>query len=193
MFMPELTMPAAEAAHLRDAYAQAQVILEYGSGGSTVIAASMADKTVFSVESDVEWLSEMSAYFAANSVTADLHLHHGNIGPTGDWGHPANDAEFRLWPNYPNSVWERADFVQPDVVLIDGRFRVACFLTVALRSTGPVTVLFDDYKDRKAYHAVEDIIQPKAMIGRMAHFELTPISLPKERLGWIVSRFLIPQ
>lgn len=190
---PPLTMPDQEAAYLRDTYARAGVILEYGSGGSTVIGAQMADKTIFSVESDAEWLSKMAEYFAANPAVADLHLHHGDIGPTGDWGHPVDDSSFRQWPNYPNSVWQRPDFVHPDVVLIDGRFRVACFLTTMLRCTRAVTVLFDDYTDRKAYHAVEDFIKPAAIIGRMARFDMTPISLPQERLGWIISRYLIPQ
>ncbi len=189
MFMPELTMPQAEAAHLRAAFAQARVILEYGSGGSTVIAAELPEKTVFSVESDVDWLENMRGYFAAQPPVAALHLHHGDIGPTRDWGHPADDTEFRRWPNYPNSVWDRDDFKNPDLVLIDGRFRVACFLTTLFRSTAPVTVLFDDYLDRKSYHAVEDLVKPSAMIGRMAQFDLMPMTIPADRLGWIISRF----
>lgn len=193
MFVPELTLPEAEAAHLRAAYVRAAVILEYGSGGSTVIAAKMPDKTVFSVESDGAWLDQMRGYFADHPPAATVHLHHGNIGPTRDWGHPADDAAFRLWPNYPNSVWERDDFQQPDLVLIDGRFRAACFLTTLFRSIAPVTVLFDDYLDRKSYHAVEDLIKPSAMIGRMAQFDLTPMTVPPDRLGWIITRFLHAQ
>lgn len=189
MFTPELTMPAAEAAHLRAAYARAGVILEYGSGGSTVIGAEMPGKTVFSVESDAAWLEAMRGYFGAHPPKATVHLHHGDIGPTKKWGHPEGESEFRLWPNYPNSVWERADFQQPDLVLIDGRFRAACFLTTLFRATAPVTVLFDDYINRKSYHAVEDLIRPKAMIGRMAQFDLTPMTLPPERLGWLIARY----
>jgi len=189
MFTPDLTMPEAEAAHLRAAYARAGVILEYGSGGSTVIAAELPEKTVFSVESDGAWLEQMRGYFAAHPPTATLHLHHGDIGPTGEWGHPRDDADFRRWPLYHNSVWERDDFAQPDLVLIDGRFRVACFLTTLFRSTSPVTVLFDDYLDRKSYHAVEDLVKPAALIGRMAQFNLTPMTIPADRLGWIITRF----
>jgi hypothetical protein len=189
MFSPELTLPLAEAAHLRAAFAQARVILEYGSGGTTVIAAQMPEKVVFSVESDPVWQGKMFDYFADHPPAATLHLHHGDIGPTGDWGHPKNDSDFRRWPSYPNSVWERGDFQNPDLVLIDGRFRVACFLTTLFRSTAPVTVLFDDYLDRKFYHAVEDFVRPQAMIGRMAQFYITPMTIPVDRLGWIISRF----
>lgn len=189
MFAPKLTMPKPEATHLRAAYAQAGVILEYGSGGSTVIAAELAGKTVFSVESDPKWLADMVAYFAAHPPAATLHLHHGDIGPAKEWGYPVSDSSFRLWHNYPNSVWDRADFQHPDLVLIDGRFRMACFLTTLFRATSPVTVLFDDYLDRKSYHKIEDLVRPVAMIGRMAQFDLTPMIIPPARLGWIISCF----
>jgi hypothetical protein len=52
MERPELTFSPEVAELVRETYAQAQVILEYGSGGSTVLASEMAGKTVFSVESD---------------------------------------------------------------------------------------------------------------------------------------------
>ena len=58
---PRLTLPPEAAVALADAYADAGVILEYGSGGSTVLAAGMAGRTVFSVESDAAWLREMRA------------------------------------------------------------------------------------------------------------------------------------
>lgn len=193
MFTPELTLPKVEAAHLRAAFARAGVILEYGSGGTTVIAAQMPEKVVFSVESDAAWHGKMFDYFADHPPAATLHLHHADIGPTGDWGHPKDETAFRRWPSYPNSVWERDDFQQPDLVLIDGRFRVGCLLTTLFRSTAPVTVLFDDYFDRKPYHLVEDIVKPSAMIGRMAQFDLTPMTIPADRLGWIVARFLSAQ
>ena len=59
---PVLTLPPAEAEALRAAYAIADVILEYGSGGSTALAAEMPGKTVFSVESDAAWLAGMQGF-----------------------------------------------------------------------------------------------------------------------------------
>ena len=43
---PVITLPPDEEAAVRRYYAQAQVILEYGSGGSTVIAAELPGKTL---------------------------------------------------------------------------------------------------------------------------------------------------
>lgn len=192
MDAPKLTLPPDEALCVGEAYEEAEVILEYGSGGSTVMAAAMPDKTVFSVESDPQWLANMQAWFEAHPPRAVVHMHHGDIGPTKGWGHPLSEASFRSWPAYPLTVWQRPDFRHPDVVLIDGRFRAACFLTTQFLITRPTTVLIDDYIDRPFYHRIEDIAGPATMIGRMARFEIIPRPVPPERLLWIMETFLRP-
>ncbi|MDE3080733.1 MAG: hypothetical protein KGI94_11940 [Paracoccaceae bacterium] len=185
-------MPAAEAAALAAAYAEAGCVLEYGAGGSTVLAAERPGKTVITVESDADWVARMQAWFAANPPAGEVVLHHADIGPTKDWGHPADQSALRRWPGYALSVWDRKDFRHPDVVLIDGRFRVACLLATAFRITRPVTVLFDDYAGRKHYHGVEEFIRPTALVGRMALFDLVPQPVPADKLGWIIPHFTRP-
>ncbi|MCC7319559.1 MAG: hypothetical protein IT542_01125 [Rubellimicrobium sp.] len=186
---PVLSFPPEEEAALRAVYGAAQVILEYGSGGSTVLAAGLAGRQVFSVESDAAWHQGMQAWFAAHPPLADLVLHHADIGPTGPWGAPAGIEAWARFHSYPLSVWERADFTPPDTVLIDGRFRTACFLAVALMTVRPVTVLWDDYRDRPEYHVVERLAQPVAMHGRMARFDLTPMTMAGRDLPMIVEQF----
>ncbi len=189
---PTLTLPLVEAEALRTAYGEARVILEYGSGGSTVLAGQTAGASVFSVESDAKWLTDMQAFFDAVPPVAKVVLHYGDIGPTREWGQPVDTKAFHKWPGYALSVWERPDFVQPDVVLIDGRFRAACFLSVLFRCQKPVTVLWDDYIDRQPYHKVEELVRPTALIGRMAVFDLVPTPFPVDRLGWIIETYLRP-
>jgi len=193
LMRPTLTLPPAEAEAVRTVYEAADVILEYGSGGSTALAAQMPGKTVFSVESDADWLQGMHDWFAANPPVCDLHLHHGNIGPTKEWGAPAREGSFRRWPSYPIEVWDRDDFRHPDVVLVDGRFRAACFLTTLFRIARPVTLLWDDYVGRKPYHEMEDFAAPSALVGRMAVFELHPTAIPADKLGQIVTTYLRQQ
>lgn len=187
---PVLTMPAAEADWLCATYRGSKVILEYGSGGSTVLAAGMAGTTVFSVESDADWADRMAAYFAENPPVGTVHLHPVDIGPTGKWGAPRSNGGWRRYHRYPVSVWDRADFVQPDLILIDGRFRAACLLTAMMRTTRPVTVLFDDYAGRAPYHAVERWITPVERRGRMARFEVTPWAMPPADLGRVLDIFV---
>ena len=190
---PELTLPPEAAEMLRAAYQGAGDILEYGSGGSTVLARSMPGKRVVSVESDKAWADGMRQWFAANPPVSDVSIHYANIGDTKEWGHPVDETGFRRWPGYALSVWDSDGFRHPDVVLIDGRFRMACFATVALRITRPVTVLFDDYAGRDFYHGVEDLAKPVAFAGRMARFDLTPRAFPVDRMAWIISLFLKPR
>ncbi|MDB5658730.1 MAG: hypothetical protein JWS10_1345 [Cypionkella sp.] len=187
---PVVTLPPDEEAAVRRYFAQADTILEYGSGGSTVIAAELPGKLIFSVESDVKWLADMRGYFAANPAASPVVMHHGKIGRTRTWGFPENEEQFRKWPQYPLSVWDLPGFVHPDVVLIDGRFRPACFLSVLFKITRPITVLWDDYIDRPPYHEVETLVKPVEMIGRMARFEITPTPIPADRLLWILQTYL---
>lgn len=181
---PELTMPKPAAKAVRIAYASARHVLEYGSGGSTVLAAERGTP-IHSVECDPEWAAKMRRWFDANPPKAALHLHEVDIGPVGEWARPLDDSRRDHWPDYPNSVWDRADFIQPEAVLIDGRFRVACLLTTAFRSKAPVTVLFDDYAGRPAYHIVERMFRPVAMHGRMAQFQIDPTPVPADREDWV--------
>ena len=186
---PTLTLPDEEAAYLRAAYDTAGVILEYGCGGSTVMASETAGTKVWAVESDKAFLDGLQGYFDANPPKAEVNLHHADIGPTGKWGRPKNEKKWRDWPAYPLGVWALDGFAQPDVVLIDGRFRAACFLAVAFQTTTPVTVYWDDYAERERYHEAERLAKPVEMVGRMARFELTPMQPKGADLAWILDVF----
>ena len=186
---PQLTLPPAEAEWLRAAYAKSDVIVEYGCGGSTVIAAETPGRAVFSVESDRAWSARMADYFAAHPPRRAVHLHPVDIGVTGKWGKPRNDSGWRKYHRYPISVWDRPDFIAPDLVLIDGRFRAACFVTTMLRIERPTTVMIDDYADRERLHVVEDYAKPVEIRGRMARFELDPRPFPVRDMAKIMELF----
>ena len=187
---PPLTLPEAEAALLRRCLGPARVVLEYGAGGSTVLAAE-AGRTVFTVESDPDWIARLTEWFAAHPPDATVHLHHGDIGPTGKWGNPRDDRAWARFHRYPLGVWEREDFVHPDLVLIDGRFRVGCFLSVLYRASRPVTVLFDDYTGRAPYHVVERFGAPAEIAGRMARFEVSPRAIAPGELAWVMDQYTL--
>ena len=188
-----LTLPGAAADMLRAAYAGAEVILEYGSGGSSFVAMQAGARKLFTVESDADWAARIAASLNAAFPGRAAHVHHVDIGPTTDWGRPADTRGFAAYPDYATTVWDRPDFEMPDVVLIDGRFRVACFLTVMLRATRPVTVLFDDYHKRPEYHWIEEFCAPVGRARRMARFEVAPRPLPPEALTRILRAFVDPR
>ena len=171
-------------------YSGARVILEYGSGESTLLAARLG-ATVFSVESDRGWADRIARQGAR--ISDRVQVHYADVGPTQDWGKPADVTQFRKWHGYALSVWDRPNFVQPDLVLIDGRFRAACLVAVLLRSKAPVTVLFDDYVGRRFYHAVEHLARKEETIGRMARFTVSPGPIPPEMLTQAIGWFTDPR
>ena len=191
---PELTLPEVEADALRTAYARAHTILEYGSGGSTVMAAEMPGKRVFSVESDKDWVQMMRGWFVQSPPASDTQVDviWCDVGATRSWGYPVGTGEYLRFPRYPLEVWSLPEFEQPDLVLVDGRFRTGCAMATAFLTRAPVTLLVDDYKRRKHYHAIEDFLGAPALHGRMAQFEVTPMPVPAGRLLEIVEMMIEP-
>jgi hypothetical protein len=185
-----LTLPPDEATFLRDTYATAKVILEYGSGGSTFQALRTGATSIFSVESDPDWALRIVQTLEPLDAERRVRVYFANIGDVVEWGRPKTIDGYRRYHLYPTGIWDTPWFRQPDVVLVDGRFRVACFLTVLLRTTQPVTLLFDDYGDRPEYHWIEDLLPVARRAGRMAVFEITPgLALPSRHLTRIAGAF----
>lgn len=186
---PELHSPDEEAAVIKAMYDEAKVILEYGSGGSTVLAASMPGKLVFSVESDAAWALRLQIRIDEANLPSPATVHHVDIGPTGAWGRPTGPDDWEKFWRYPVSVWDAPFFRHPDVVLIDGRFRTACFMTTLFQIKRPVTILFDDYVHRPDYHGIEEFCRPSQTVGRMAVFEAHPDMLKREHLSTFMDLF----
>ena len=185
-----MTFPRKEAALVREMYAKASVILEYGSGGSTLLAATLG-KAVVSVESDKAWAGALSLRLAGVSDSATVH--YVDVGPTEKWGTPSRPRFHLRFHRYPLSVWDRPDLGDPDLVLIDGRFRAACLAAVRMRARRPTTVLFDDYIDRPHYAGVERFAVKEATVGRMARFTVTPGPIPPDMLTEVVGWFADPR
>lgn len=190
MQAPQVTFPPEVAAYVKQAYAQASVILEYGSGGSTLIAASLPGKSVIAVENDAQWARDMQDWIANAALPSTPRIYPINVGETGKWARPKNARAWKRFHTYPLQVWDEPFFQEPDVILIDGRFRIACFVTAYLRATKPITVLFDDYLDRPHYHVVERLLAPTEYVGRMARFDVQPLTqVPRAELTWLVASF----
>jgi hypothetical protein len=160
--------------HLKSKLATASTFLEYGSGGSTYMA--LRDfprlKRLFSVESDKDWCETLAARI--NKQESRLCLVWADIGRTKDFGHPADDSMKDNFATYATAIWDiiESEKSHPDLVLIDGRFRVASFVMTALRGLPGAEIVFDDYMDRSHYHDVERLVAREGVIGRAALFRI---------------------
>jgi hypothetical protein len=149
--------------------------LEYGSGGSTILANKLVN-TLVSVDSDASLLADVRRKLAEEpGRKAMTKLIHVNIGLTHDWGMPVftkpTRRRVRRWEDYPSAPWRyfRSIAQQPDLILVGGRFRVACVLE-SLLSLSPLSntqILLDDYAERPHYQVVERFADLE-MAGRMA-------------------------
>ena len=187
-FNPEMSFTPAVGETVEAAYRTAETVLEYGSGGSTVLAASLG-KRVFAVESDGDWAKATGAWIAEHHPEALARVVHCDIGPTGEWGKPFGPERMADFYRYPLEIWDDPDFRHPDVILVDGRFRVACFCAALLRVERETLLLFDDYAGRPDYHQVERLVRPARQVDRMAVFELSPGRVPPAEWTWVIGSF----
>lgn len=158
--------------------------LEFGAGGSTGFVLASGVTNIVSVESDPEWVSALRSMgpLADAIATGKLHLLHGDIGPVGKWGYPAGTANKSLWRQYPNApwpVWEKLG-AAPQLVLVDGRFRVACALRTALwfLTTGrgsDVNILCHDLgPERPGYESIFNWFDPIERVDTLAFARMKP-------------------
>lgn len=143
-------MSASEVALFERRLAGKASLLEFGCGGSTLTAARHVPRIV-SVDSDPAWLAKVAADPAL--AGHDFTPFHADIGPVGEWGYPVDESRMRDWPRYHAQIWRHMTG-SPDVVLIDGRFRVACALQSLIHGKPDGLLLFHDFQDRRHYHVV---------------------------------------
>lgn len=164
---------------------QSEFYLEFGSGGSTVLAATLNLRSI-SVESDRHFAQAVRDKIGSS---ASVKVIHGDIGLTEGWGYPVFGRptlkRMNLWSNYTRKAFEviGAGGRFPDLVLIDGRFRRACAMEVARQAElagASTTLFFDDYAGRDHYHAIEELLGEPTMAGRAAIFLLEPGCLRQE-------------
>ena len=127
---------------------------EFGSGASTIYAAGVESlKSIDCVESSPEFFDESvrSDPGVADAIRLGrLRLHTVDIGRTKAWGLPVDRTKMELWPVYANGVFARKD-CDHDLVLVDGRFRVACALAAALNTPDHCRILMHDFPRREDY------------------------------------------
>jgi hypothetical protein len=149
--------------------------LEYGSGGSTRMAVGLRVPHILSVESDHAFGRAVQQAVQGDLQGIDFQLFLPKVGPTGRWGYPTGTEHFQAWPEYPTCAWSalRRHGLSPDLVLVDGRFRVACFLATLVSAKPGTAIILDDYAGRRGKYQIAESHAPlRAMLGRAALFEV---------------------
>jgi hypothetical protein len=123
------------------------IYFEYGSGGSTWEASKRKNiSQIFSVESDITWIEKLVDKIKSTKT----YFIHNNMGTLpGMWGEPGKDATFKQKMNYSDALGITK--LNPSLVFIGGRFRVACCLKAWDIIDDNCIVLFDNFVGRKCY------------------------------------------
>jgi hypothetical protein len=150
----------------KDEVKNADVYGEYGCGKSTkwVLYNTAAD--VIAVDTSSEWVSAVKQ--ENQSKNDRLNIHHANLGDVGGWGRPLSYEKIEVFSVYTDFLWEQKK--KPKLVLVDGRFRVCCFLTCLKFADEGTKILFDDYTHRPHYHFVEKYVSRFKECGRQCMF-----------------------
>lgn len=138
--------------------------LEFGCGLSTVFVSKYYDCNVRSIDTSSDWVARVK-----ESVRDDIEVLLIDLGPVGGWGRPLTYDHMHQFRRYFEAGFDGE--YSPNAILVDGRFRVACFLTSLLLSAPGTKIVIDDYPGRPEYHVVESILHPVFVSSRQALFE----------------------
>lgn len=143
--------------------------LEYGSGGTTKMACDVGVQSVFSVETSLDFCRSLieEKGLQAYISTDRLRLIHASMGPTGGWGVPLSPktGQLKYYVSLPSKIGDC------DLVLIDGRYRVAVAAAAALALAPGGTIMIHDYANRPSYHVVEQFLTRTELCNTLAVFK----------------------
>ena len=162
---------------------QSKTYGEYGVGVSTVFANRYQNKHTIAVDSDKNWILDVKKNSFYNKNLEITHIH---LGKLKNWGTPEGYEYRHNFKKYLNVIWEKTS--KPDLVLVDGRFRVACFLTSLLNADAGSIIIFDDYTLRPEYHIVELFEKPIEINKRQAAFQVSG-SYDSKELQFYIDKF----
>ena len=148
---------------------------------STLFALKKA-ACVVSVESDLDWLRAVQTRVAMAGASGRFEPIGVHIGLTKELGYPVIGAPSRRrvarWSHYPKAPWTPGRG-PVDLVLIEGRFRVACALQSILSTSSETLIVLDDYflknQADRGYGAILRYVADFRLIdGRTAVFRRNP-------------------
>jgi protein O-GlcNAc transferase len=136
--------------------AKSKSYFEFGSGGSTYQASIRENnKRIVSVESDFEWHTKLKSLIK-NPLVQFIYCDIKTVPNT--WGNPGEGSTVEDWRKYSGAIQTYGD-KEIDLILIDGRFRVACCLNCFDVISDTCLIAFDDFLDRPPYHIVLDFYE----------------------------------
>lgn len=162
----ELRMSLKEADLFRCFLSSSRSYFEYGVGGSTVLASKTVAGPVYAIDSDPDWLNKCRQEIEPSEY--ERLLIHVDIGPTKEWGYPSIEGNSEAFQKYHAAITDKSSEIE--LCLVDGRFRIACFLQAIKHLKADSIVAMHDYRSRLNFHVVERYARPIAEAEDLTFF-----------------------
>ncbi len=170
--IPEMPRMTAKETALFESYlVKSKSYFEFGSGGSTKLAIRN-NIEVHGVESDKYWVDTLK------EETGSLcKVDYVDIGPTKEWGYPVDNTHRDKFPRYSKAILQHDTAF--DLILVDGRFRVACTLnaikqTLQKNNCDDTVIFIHDFWDRPDYHIVLEFLETRGIAESAGVFKIKP-------------------
>lgn len=190
--VPDITIPEApfmtpsERNFFKESLQNSRHYFEFGSGGSTVWAVNQG-LTVYGVESDQLWVNGLKKKLGERCQVKAV-----DIGPTGDWGYPVSLKNTDLFASYSKAIFNHSlDF---DLVLVDGRFRVACVVSAIQHTlqhaekSEDKRIFIHDFWNRPVYHVVLEFLDSVKTVESAGLFKVKK-NIDRERLAQVWEKY----
>ena len=135
--------------------------LEFGGGGTTELASKYIKgkgHLITSIKSLPDKLS--------NIISDNLSIHYIDVESDDDFGNPSPKCPINKIIKY-TSITDLVDINSIDTILVKGRFRVGCLLSIFDYIKNTAVILVDDYRDRNYYHILEKYYEIVNRIDKM--------------------------
>ncbi|HEY4251501.1 MAG TPA: hypothetical protein VGM87_09885 [Roseomonas sp.] len=188
----KLAMKPEEIALFKGLLACSRRYVEFGAGGSTVLAASLVREAVTSVDSSGEWLERVRAACTEQKTPVSPTLIHVDIGDLKEWGYPKDSRRKPDWPRYHSWIRDSRDAALADLFLVDGRFRVASFLQVFLQGNPDSLIAIHDFANRPKYHVIHEFGREVARAENFSVFLRRPGADRERALAVLEAHAAVP-
>jgi hypothetical protein len=177
-----MTMTDGELGVLHDYMDKSLCYMEFGAGESTQYAVSKPSiRKIDCIESSSQFLKEhvLNQPGIAGAVAGGrLKFHTFDFGKMGNWGHLTSTDKKHMWPAYSLAVFAQPQ--NPDLVLIDGRFRVATTLSTILNTPEDTKIIIHDFWNRPRYHILLKFLAVETRVDTLGVFrKKKPLKIEK--------------
>ena len=155
------------------------IYFETGSGCSSVIAKYYTKKS-YAIEGCKKWYEQG----IQNGLKDNLIFH--DLKPDNPtWSYPGKESDIEDWKKYFQSYKESYN---ADVILIDGRFKVATAMDIFNKIKDDTIVFLHEYQDRPVYYIIEKYYKYIYHWGSLTAFikkkEIESIPLEIQKKYW---------